>query len=76
MLVRTHYQSSALDKTIKKFFLLYECPFHIIRSAGPNSFMIGDDRGVEISKQNVINLKPFRVMSDTLYFFSFLYGLS
>lgn len=62
VLTRTHYQSSAADKTIKKFFLIYEGPYKIIRKAGPNSYIIGDLGGNELSKQNVVNLKAYKVL--------------
>nr|CAI5855452.1 unnamed protein product [Callosobruchus analis] len=60
VLVRTHYQSSMADKTIKKFFLLFEGPYTVSRQVGPNSYIVRDDGGKELSKQNVINLRPYR----------------
>lgn len=59
VLMRTHRQSSALDKTIKKFFLLYEGPFKVLR-CGPNSYILQDSDGREVGKCNVINLKKYK----------------
>ncbi|KAG5869851.1 hypothetical protein JTB14_032843 [Gonioctena quinquepunctata] len=54
ILVRTHYQSSAEERTIKKFFLLYKGPFYILRRAGPNSYVVGDGKGYKVLL-NVLN---------------------
>ncbi|KAG5862727.1 hypothetical protein JTB14_022799 [Gonioctena quinquepunctata] len=62
VLVRTHYQSSAEERTIKKSFLLYKGPFYILRRAGPNSYVVGDEKGVELSTENIINLKAYKVL--------------
>lgn len=66
VLVRSHELSSAADRTIKKFFLLFEGPFQILRCAGPNSYVIGDLKGKEINKQNVVNLRLFKEPVDCL----------
>ncbi|KAG5883309.1 hypothetical protein JTB14_008596 [Gonioctena quinquepunctata] len=66
VLVRTHYQSSAEERTIKKFFLLYKGPFYILRRAGPNSYVVGDEKGVELSTENIINLKAYKVLLNGL----------
>ncbi|KAF4528129.1 hypothetical protein B566_EDAN016609, partial [Ephemera danica] len=34
--------SSALDKEIKKFFHLYEGPYHVFCIIGPNAYLIGN----------------------------------
>lgn len=60
VLVKSHHQSSAENKLIKKFFLLYEGPFYVVRCAGNNSYIIGDELGNKTSKQNVVNLKPYK----------------
>nr|CAI5835658.1 unnamed protein product [Callosobruchus analis] len=60
VLIRTHRQSSLLDRTIRKFFLLYEGPFVISRVAGPNSYEIHDLEGRFHSKQNIVNLKGYK----------------
>lgn len=60
ILVRTHYQSSAEERLIRKFFLLYEGPYYVLRQAGPNSYIIGDEQGNELAKHNVVNLKLYR----------------
>lgn len=60
VLIRDHSQSSAENRLIKKFFLLYHGPFYVLRQAGPNSYVVGDVSGKEVSKQNIINLKRYR----------------
>nr|CAH7762549.1 unnamed protein product [Callosobruchus chinensis] len=60
VLMKTHAQSSAEDKTIKKFFHLYVGPFWVLRKAGPNCYILRDAEGQEIPKQNIINLKAYR----------------
>lgn len=57
VLVRTHPQSSSQDSTIRKLFLLYEGPYTVLSSAGPNSYIISDDRK---TKQNIVNLKLYK----------------
>ncbi|KAG5860990.1 hypothetical protein JTB14_030788 [Gonioctena quinquepunctata] len=66
ILVRTHYQSSAEERTIKKFFLLYKGPFYILRRAGPNSYVVGDGKGVELSTEKIINSKAYKVLLNGL----------
>lgn len=68
VLIRTHRQSSLMDKTIKKFFLLYEGPYLVLRVAGPNSYDIGDAEGRELGKHNVVNLKPYKALREDLKF--------
>lgn len=60
VLVKSHRLSSAEDKTIKKLFLLYEGPYKVLSNAGPNCYVIDKGEGLEVSKQNVINLKRYR----------------
>nr|CAI5865307.1 unnamed protein product [Callosobruchus analis] len=60
VLVRTHYQSSTADKTIKKFFLLVEGPYTVSKQVGPNSYIVRDDGEKGPPKQKVINLGPYR----------------
>nr|CAI5818914.1 unnamed protein product [Callosobruchus analis] len=60
VLVRTHMQSCAEDKTIKKFFYLYTGPYWILRKAGPNCYILRDGEGKELPKQNIINLKGYK----------------
>nr|CAI5868790.1 unnamed protein product [Callosobruchus analis] len=60
VLMRVHAQSSAEDRLIRKLFLLYEGPYIVQRQAGPNSYVLVDDQGSELPKQNVINLKAYK----------------
>nr|CAH7717819.1 unnamed protein product [Callosobruchus chinensis] len=60
VLLRTHPQSSALDKVTKKFFLLYEGPYTVSKQAGPNSYELTDGQGNVLPKQNIINLKLYK----------------
>nr|CAI5856869.1 unnamed protein product [Callosobruchus analis] len=60
VLVRTHPQSSALDKVTKKFFLLYEGPYTVSKQAGPNSYELTDGQGNVLPKQNITNLKLYK----------------
>nr|CAI5854723.1 unnamed protein product [Callosobruchus analis] len=60
VLVRNHKLSSAEDHTIRKFFLLFSGPYRISRKAGPNSYVLVDAEGKEMSKQNVVNLKSYK----------------
>ncbi|KAG5886587.1 hypothetical protein JTB14_011299 [Gonioctena quinquepunctata] len=66
VLVRTHYQSSAEERIIKKLFLLYKGPFYILRRAGPNSYVVGDEKGVELSTEHIINLEAYKVLLNGL----------
>lgn len=52
-------KSYANDKVIKKLMLLYQGPFYIRRSADPNWYIIGDEKGKEIGKYNIVNLKLY-----------------
>lgn len=61
VLVKTHHQSSAEEHTIRKFFLLYEGPYYVLQQLGPNSYLIGDELGRAIAKQNVMNLKLYKM---------------
>nr|CAI5856055.1 unnamed protein product [Callosobruchus analis] len=66
VLVRTHYQSSAIDKMTRKFFLLYEGPYEVIRQVGPNCYELRDALGRISPKQNIINLKPYKELPPQL----------
>lgn len=60
VLVRTHPQSCAETKEIRKFFLLYRGPGTITDIRGPNSYFIVDDAsGVPLGVQNIVNLKKY-----------------
>nr|CAH7729530.1 unnamed protein product [Callosobruchus chinensis] len=64
VLIRVHAQSSAEDRLIRKLFLLYEGPYIVQRQAGPNSYVLVDDQGRELPKQNVINLKAYKELPE------------
>nr|CAI5868378.1 unnamed protein product [Callosobruchus analis] len=66
VLLRSHHLSSAEDKVIKKFFLLFEGPYWVARQAGPNSYVLKDDKGRWLPHQNVVNLKPYREPLEAL----------
>lgn len=67
VLVKTHYHSSALDKEIKKFFLLYEGPYEVFTELGGNAYVLNYP-GTETYRttQNVINLKPYHRKTDII----------
>jgi len=63
VLVRTHYQSSALRKEIKKLFLLYEGPYRIKEIVGANAYLLEYVTGDRIKGTfNVVTLKPYRML--------------
>lgn len=64
VLIRTHCQSSAHDRTIKKFFLIYEGPYYVLDKAGPNSYIVGNQDGTSKSKQNIVNIKNYKFLSE------------
>nr|CAI5829913.1 unnamed protein product [Callosobruchus analis] len=68
VLMRVHAQSSAEDRLIRKLFLLYEGPYIVQRQAGPNSYVLVDDQGSELPKQNVINLKAYKELPESARF--------
>lgn len=63
VLVRSHALSSSENHSIKKFFLLYEGPYTVSRVSGPNSYIIADNDGKDLSKQNIKNLKPYKMLN-------------
>lgn len=56
--------SSAENAEIKKFFLLFDSPYYVLNETGPNFYNIGNDKGELISKQNVVNLKPYKSFKE------------
>lgn len=66
VLVRDHSQSSAEDKTIKKFFLLYTGPYRISQVIGPNCFKVTTLEGREIGRHHASNLRKFVPPLETL----------
>nr|CAI5866347.1 unnamed protein product [Callosobruchus analis] len=66
VLVKTHPHSSAEAKLIGKFFLLYHGPYTVVEQAGPNSYVIGTPEEGFRSKENIINLKPYKQASDLI----------
>nr|CAI5869337.1 unnamed protein product [Callosobruchus analis] len=59
VLVRQHPISSAMDATIKKFFLLHEGPYWVSKVVAPNCYQVIDKDGVVIGRHNIKNLKKF-----------------
>ena len=60
VLVKRHDLSSAQDKEIKKFFLLYEGPYKIIEIKMNNSYVLQNQATREIvGTQNATNLKRY-----------------
>nr|CAI5834428.1 unnamed protein product [Callosobruchus analis] len=66
VLVKTHPHSSAEAKLIGKYFLLYHGPYTVVEQAGPNSYVIGTPEEGFRSKENIINLKPYKQASDLI----------
>lgn len=61
VLVRTHPLSSAENKEIRKFFLLFRGPCTIVGNPHPNAYEVVEDITQEkLGVQNVYNLKPYR----------------
>ena len=61
VLVKRHDLSSAQDKEIKKFFLLYEGPYEIVEIKMQNAYVLRNQATQEIvGTQNATNLKLYR----------------
>ena len=61
VLVKRHDLSSAQDKEIKKFFLLYEGPYEIVEVKMQNAYVLRNPTTQEIvGTQNATNLKLYR----------------
>lgn len=66
VLVRTHRISSAADKCIKKFFLLYDGPYVIVKRSNDNAYTVADPQTNKIQgTYNVIHLRPFHEPNRT-----------
>lgn len=60
VLLRTHQLSSAENKEIKKFFLLYKGPYTVESMVYPNVYSLIDEKtGEKLGNHNVYNLKPY-----------------
>nr|CAI5863292.1 unnamed protein product [Callosobruchus analis] len=59
VLVRQHPISSAMDASIKKFFLLHEGPYWVSKVVAPNCYQVIDKDAVVIGRHNIKNLKKF-----------------
>lgn len=60
VLVRVHRLSSAIDRSINKFFLLYEGPFEIVRKTAENAYTVVDPVTRKIRGTfNVVHLRPY-----------------
>ena len=61
VLVRTHHQSSAVDKCIQKFFLLYEGPYEIVECKAHNAYVVVDPETRCVRGTfNVIHIRRYR----------------
>ena len=61
VLVKRHDLSSAQDKEIKKFFLLYEGPYEVVEVKMQNAYVLRNTATQEIvGTQNATNLKLYR----------------
>ncbi|KAF4521122.1 hypothetical protein B566_EDAN011939 [Ephemera danica] len=62
VLVKSHHQSSAKNKEIAKFFLLYNGPYLIEKVIGPNAYLVRDEKNNRIvGTFNTRNLKKYNV---------------
>lgn len=59
VLLRSNHLSSAYDKEIAKFFMLYEGPFKIGKVVGHNAYRLIDVRNKDRGVHNVVNLKKY-----------------
>lgn len=60
VLVRTHRQSSAVDKCIQKFYLLYEGPYEVSERKSGNAYVVVDPENKVIrGTYNVIFLRQY-----------------
>ena len=60
VLVKRHDLSSAQDKEIKKFFLLYEGPYEVIEVKMQNSYVLQNNvTGEIVGTHNATNLKLY-----------------
>lgn len=67
VLVKTDHQSSASNKTIKKFFLLYKGPFKITKQIGNNAYQLENVITHKIEgSYNIVNLRKY-ITSQTFY---------
>lgn len=60
VLVKTHNQSSAELKEIKKFFLLYEGPYIVHKVVNENAYLLLNENGILFGTHNIYNLKRFK----------------
>lgn len=60
VLVRTHHQSSEVDKCIQKFYLLYEGPYEVSERKSGNEYVVIDPVNKVIrGTSNVIFLRQY-----------------
>ncbi|KAF4519292.1 hypothetical protein B566_EDAN017922 [Ephemera danica] len=60
VLLKCNKLSSAIDKEIKKFFLLFEGPYHVLCVVGPNAYLIGNLENQQVrGTYNMTNLIPW-----------------
>ncbi|CAI6372039.1 unnamed protein product [Macrosiphum euphorbiae] len=67
VLVRTHNSSSAVDRQIKKFFMLYEGPYNIIEVKNHNAYVLNDPVTNQVRGTfNVIFLRKYVRLKTTI----------
>jgi len=67
VLVRTHRSSSAVDQQIKKFFMSYEGPYHIIEVKNHNAYVLNDPATNQVRGTfNVIFLRKYIRLKTTI----------
>jgi hypothetical protein len=60
VLIKSHRLSSAQNKEIAKFFLVYEGPYKVLKSIGPSTYSISKiDNDIQFAVHNIKNLKPY-----------------
>ena len=60
VLVRTHNLSSAVDKQIQNFFLLYEGPCTVVAIKKSNAYVVKDTNTLRVrGTYNIIHLRPY-----------------
>lgn len=61
VLVREHKLSSAEDREIRKFFLLFRGPCTVVSQIRPNAYLIRENStGRDLGIHNIYNLKPYQ----------------
>jgi transposase InsO family protein len=59
VLLKTHSLSSAIDKTIHKFLLLYKGPYKVGKLVAPNAYQLLDMSGNNVGTWNIVHLRKY-----------------